>query len=77
MPELEVYKLTRAEIEKIRIPPGSRKTLIKTLEKNVDRRSKSGIWLITDTDWDEAIHAQRWGEVKMVGMICRGRRRWR
>lgn len=50
----------------MRVARGSRKTLIKTLERNEDRRTKSGIWLIGDTDWNPNVHAQRWGEIVKV-----------
>lgn len=65
MPNIETYKLTRKEIESIRIPPGSRKCLIKTISRNVDERTKSGIWVISemDTDWAENVHVDRWGEL--------------
>ena len=47
------------------MPPGSRSVLLKTLARNIDDRTPSGIWKIseTDTDWDPASHVDRWGEV--------------
>lgn len=65
MPDIQKYKLKRKEIESLRIPPGSRKCLIKTLSRNVDERTKSGIWMIseTETDWNEGAHVDRWGEL--------------
>jgi len=63
MPEIETYKTEESLLKKLRIPPGSRQVLIKTLARNVDARTPSGIWKITDTDWRENVHVDRWGEV--------------
>ena len=40
--------------------------MIKTLARNVDARTPSGIWKITDTDWNENVHVDRWGEVVQI-----------
>lgn len=49
----------------MKIPYGSNKVLIQTLEKNTEQTTPSGIIKIsaTDTDWDHATHADRWGKV--------------
>lgn len=49
------------------------KVLVKIIQKNVDRRTKGGIWLIspTDTSWNPDVHAQRWGRVIKVPNILK------
>jgi co-chaperonin GroES (HSP10) len=44
------------------------KVLVRIVQKNVDRRTKGGIYLIspTDTSWQPDVHADRWGKVVQV-----------
>jgi co-chaperonin GroES (HSP10) len=39
------------------------RVLIKIVEKNVDRKTPSGIIMISDTDWQPADHADRYGVI--------------
>ena len=50
-------------IEKLSVPSYSRKVLLKTLFKNTEAETPSGILKIADTDWNPAAHADRIGEV--------------
>ena len=65
MPKLEIYKLKEREILSMSIPNGNNRVLLKTIEKNTEATTPSGILKIspTETDWNEANHASRWGEV--------------
>jgi len=65
MPKIEEFKLTEKQILSMTIPYGNNKVLIKTTEKNTEATTPSGILKIspTETDWNAADHASRWGEV--------------
>jgi len=63
--ELAPSIVLKRTLESIKIPPGSRKVLVKILEKTIDQATPSGIYKIspTDTDWNPAKHRNRWGVV--------------
>lgn len=64
--EKEIYKLSSADINQIRIPAGSRQVLVRIDQRNVDERTPSGIYKITDTDWQPAAHSDRTGTILAV-----------
>lgn len=63
---VEVYRVSQSEIESLRVPPGSRQVLIRIDSRNIDERTPSGIWTVTDTDWQPAVHSDRTGTVIAV-----------
>lgn len=62
MPKAKVYHMKDSDVGHMRLTSYNR-VLIKIVEKNVDRRTDSGIWLIApgDTDWNPFEHADRTG----------------
>lgn len=67
-PTTENYVIKESLLKKAKIPPGSRKVLVKILNKITDRKTKSGIIMIspTETDWNPARHRNRVGIVMAV-----------
>jgi co-chaperonin GroES (HSP10) len=64
----ENYVTQESLLKKVRIPPGSRKVLVKIVDNPTDQTTESGIIKIasTDTDWSPAVHASRKGVVMAV-----------
>ena len=65
---LEKEKVYKSILEKVKIPPGSTKVLIKIMEKTTDERTPSGIFKISemDADWNVSAHRNRTGVVMAV-----------
>jgi len=65
---IEKYDVKESILKKLVIPPGSRKVLVKILNKITDQKTPSGIIKIasTDTDWNPARHTDRVGMVMAV-----------
>jgi len=64
----ETYYAEEKTLKKVKVPPGSRKVLVKVLNKITDRKTESGIIKIaaTDTDWNPSRHRNRVGVVMAV-----------
>lgn len=62
------YKFTKEQVDSVDLVRNSNKVLIKIEERNVDKRTDSGIYLIspTDTDYNPAVHSDRYGIVYTV-----------
>jgi len=67
MPKPKVYTISDAEIRSMQLISNNN-VLVRIVQKNVDRRTKGGIYLIspTDTDWQKDVHADRWGSVVKI-----------
>ncbi len=63
MSDTEKYRLKKSEIEKLEIPRGNSKVLIKITEQAADETTPSGLLVVGDTDWQPAAHATRTGVV--------------
>lgn len=65
---IECYDVRADVLQRLRIPPGSKKVLVKILNKITDQRTPSGIIKIaaTDTDWNHARHTNRMGVVMAI-----------
>ena len=65
MAENKVYKLTKEQVDSIDLLRNSNKVLVRIEEKNIEKKTDSGIYLIspTDTDWNPAAHSDRYGVV--------------
>ena len=68
MVNVDRYKIKKADIDRLKIPPGSRMVLIRIDDHVVNERTPSGIWKIadTETDWQRAVHSDRTGVVVKV-----------
>lgn len=58
----KIYRMTEAEVNRMQLISPN-KVLVKTIEKNIDKKTKSGIYLVspTDTDWQPDRHVERFG----------------
>lgn len=72
MPKPRILHMQDKEVNSMKLISNN-KVLVKIVEKNVDRRTKGGIWLIspTDTSWNPDIHANRWGRVIKVPKVLK------
>ena len=68
MPELYKYKATKEQVDNIDMVRNSSKVLVRIEERNEEKKTKSGIWMVspTDMDWDKARHYDRYGIVHRV-----------
>lgn len=63
MSDIRKYYEKREKLESLKIPRVSRQVLVKTLDKNREATTPSGILKIGDTDFNEAVHTDRIGTV--------------
>lgn len=63
MSNIRKFAATKELLEKLRVPSISRQVIVKTVDKNRESTTESGILKIGDTDWAEAVHADRFGVV--------------
>lgn len=71
----KIYKLSEAEVNRMQLL-SENKALVKIVEKNIDKRTPSGLILVspTDTDWNPDVHVDRYGViVKQVNSLKRKR----
>jgi co-chaperonin GroES (HSP10) len=68
MAENKVYKFTKEQVDSVDLVRNSNKVLVKIEERNIEKKTDSGIILIspTDTDYNPAIHSDRHGVVYSV-----------
>jgi co-chaperonin GroES (HSP10) len=68
MPEQHRYKYKKKEVDSVDLVRNGNKVLVKIAERNTEAKTDSGIILIssTDTDWNPAVHSDRYGIVYRV-----------
>lgn len=68
MAENKVYKYTKEQVDSVDLVRNSNKVLVQIAERNIEKKTESGVILIapTDTDWNPAIHSDRHGVVYAV-----------
>ena len=68
MAEQHRYKFTKEQVDSVDLVRNSNKVLIKIEERNIEKRTPSGIIMVspTDTDYNPAIHSDRYGVVYTV-----------
>lgn len=62
------YKFTKEQVDSVDLVHNSNKVLIKIEERNVEKKTDSGIIMVasTDTDYNPAVHSDRYGVVYAV-----------
>ena len=68
MAEQHRYKFTKEQVDSVDLVHNSNKVLIKIEERNIEKRTDSGIIMVaqTDTDYNPAVHSDRYGVVYAV-----------
>jgi co-chaperonin GroES (HSP10) len=68
MAEQHRYKFTKEQVDSVDLVHNSNKVLIKIEERNIEKKTDSGIIMVaqTDTDYNPAVHSDRYGVVYAV-----------